>query len=341
VPIEQSGTVTTSLGFTGEYTDPSGLLYLRARYANLSTATFLTKNPFEGYMHLVMSRNGYSYVHGNPVNLTDPSGEAVVVPLLMAAKALAAKALTARNAALLGSLLWGLIMGLSEPGQRANQELLQCIMDSTDLLRELMKPLINLPPALTLPTRLVNQPPQLWFGPTAPLIPPVLYWPLILIFPASPPFEMPNIISLEAGDPVPGLPGAVYDLLRPGGGFNTANRNYEVRVTGKGAANSDLGVYLQGRESPEFDWYDPENRILIDAKNWQDGGVHDLSRTDTSFIRDRILEIEIRPQAEAQIEAARGLNVTIEWRVAGRNTADALRQEFAELGYNIRVRHVP
>jgi RHS repeat-associated protein len=77
VPIEQSGAGITSLGFTGEYTDPSGLLYLRARYMNPSTATFLTKDPFEGIMHLVMSRNGYSYVHGNPVNFTDPSGEAI------------------------------------------------------------------------------------------------------------------------------------------------------------------------------------------------------------------------------------------------------------------------
>jgi hypothetical protein len=36
---------------------------------------FLTKDPFEGMMDRVMSRNGYTYVEGNPVNYTDPSGK--------------------------------------------------------------------------------------------------------------------------------------------------------------------------------------------------------------------------------------------------------------------------
>jgi len=74
-PLEQFGTLPTHLGFTGEYTDPSGLLYLRARYANPSTGTFLTRDPFEGYMMRAMSRNGYSYAEGNPVNYRDPSGK--------------------------------------------------------------------------------------------------------------------------------------------------------------------------------------------------------------------------------------------------------------------------
>ena len=68
-PLEQFGTLTTNLGFTGEYTDPSGLQYLRARYANPSTGTFISRDPFEGYMMRAMSRNGYSYVEGNPVNI--------------------------------------------------------------------------------------------------------------------------------------------------------------------------------------------------------------------------------------------------------------------------------
>jgi len=74
-PLEQFGTLPTNLGFTGEYNDPSGLLYLRARYANPSIGTFLTRDPFDGYMMRAMSRNGYSYVEGNPVNYADPSGK--------------------------------------------------------------------------------------------------------------------------------------------------------------------------------------------------------------------------------------------------------------------------
>jgi len=73
-PLEQFGTLPTNLGFTGEYTDPSGQLYLRARYANPSTGTFISRDPFEGYMQRAMSRNGYSYVEGNPVNFADSSG---------------------------------------------------------------------------------------------------------------------------------------------------------------------------------------------------------------------------------------------------------------------------
>ena len=51
------------------------MLYLRARCTNPHTATFLTGDPVAGTMGRVMSRNGYSYVEGNPVNYTDPSGK--------------------------------------------------------------------------------------------------------------------------------------------------------------------------------------------------------------------------------------------------------------------------
>lgn len=74
-PLEQFGALPTNLGFTGEYTDPSGQLYLRARYANPSTGTFITRDHFEGVMNRAISRNGYSYVEGNPVNYTGPSGK--------------------------------------------------------------------------------------------------------------------------------------------------------------------------------------------------------------------------------------------------------------------------
>jgi RHS repeat-associated protein len=86
-PFEQFSTPSTSLGFTGEMTDPSGLLYLRARYMSPDFGSFLTKDPFPGIDTMAMSQNGYSYVHGNPVNYTDPSGKfifAVVGFALMA-----------------------------------------------------------------------------------------------------------------------------------------------------------------------------------------------------------------------------------------------------------------
>lgn len=65
----------TTLGFAGEQTDESGLIYLRARYMNPETGAFLTTDPVRGVVGNSMSWNPYPYAFGNPVNYTDPSGE--------------------------------------------------------------------------------------------------------------------------------------------------------------------------------------------------------------------------------------------------------------------------
>jgi RHS repeat-associated protein len=70
-----TGSIQTSYGFTGEPMDDNGLLYLRARYYNPAAGVFTALDPFEGMWDDPMSINGYSYVHGDPTNLTDPSGE--------------------------------------------------------------------------------------------------------------------------------------------------------------------------------------------------------------------------------------------------------------------------
>gem|GEM_PF-3901722 len=62
-------------GFTGEPTDANGLVYDRARYYVPSIGMFASLDPFEGIKDEPMSINGYSYVHGNPVNWTDPDGK--------------------------------------------------------------------------------------------------------------------------------------------------------------------------------------------------------------------------------------------------------------------------
>ncbi|GEM_PF-4262685 len=75
-PFEQFGDQTaTALGFTGEQTDPNGLVYLRARYLNPQLGAFTSLDPFEGVMERAISRNGYVYVEANPVNRADPSGK--------------------------------------------------------------------------------------------------------------------------------------------------------------------------------------------------------------------------------------------------------------------------
>jgi RHS repeat-associated protein len=65
-------------GYTGEWwQDEVGLLYLRARWYTPGIGTFLQKDPHPGETSAPATLNGYNYVHQNPVNLTDPSGEYV------------------------------------------------------------------------------------------------------------------------------------------------------------------------------------------------------------------------------------------------------------------------
>ncbi|MBI3011453.1 MAG: RHS repeat-associated core domain-containing protein [Candidatus Omnitrophica bacterium] len=57
--------------FTGrEYDCESGLIYMRARYYDPHTGTFLQEDP----LGFFVSANAYPYVTNNPVNLTDPLG---------------------------------------------------------------------------------------------------------------------------------------------------------------------------------------------------------------------------------------------------------------------------
>ena len=59
----------TRFGYAGEYTDPTGYLYLRARYYDPESAQFLTRDPLEA-----TTGNPYGYTDGNPLQFTDPLG---------------------------------------------------------------------------------------------------------------------------------------------------------------------------------------------------------------------------------------------------------------------------
>ena len=69
VRLAASGT-PSRLGWQGQYTDPdTGLVYLRARYYDPNTATFLTPDPLQDQTH-----TPYTYANNDPWNHTDPSG---------------------------------------------------------------------------------------------------------------------------------------------------------------------------------------------------------------------------------------------------------------------------
>jgi RHS repeat-associated protein len=71
------GTAQTDYGFTGEATDASGLIYLRARYYESLTGRFTARDSYEGDVNTPASLNRFNYAHSNPVMNTDPSGHCI------------------------------------------------------------------------------------------------------------------------------------------------------------------------------------------------------------------------------------------------------------------------
>ena len=69
-----SGTEQSSYGFTGEMSDPTGLVYLRARYYSPINGRFLTRDTWAGDVKRPLSFNKWGYVEDNAVNRIDPSG---------------------------------------------------------------------------------------------------------------------------------------------------------------------------------------------------------------------------------------------------------------------------
>ena len=74
VLAQTAGSAQTSYGFTGEFTDPSGMVYLRARMYSPNDGRFLTRDTWMGEYNRPLSLNRWGYVQGNPINYADPSG---------------------------------------------------------------------------------------------------------------------------------------------------------------------------------------------------------------------------------------------------------------------------
>ena len=68
--LTSAGSGATSYGYSGEMTDATGLIYLRARYFAPQSGRFLTKDVWPGEYTRPLSLNGWIYVAGNPVNQT-------------------------------------------------------------------------------------------------------------------------------------------------------------------------------------------------------------------------------------------------------------------------------
>ena len=69
-----NGTASTNYGFTGEYTEPTGDIYLRARHYAPDMGRFMTRDTWDGNDNQPMTFNRWNYTNANPVNRTDPTG---------------------------------------------------------------------------------------------------------------------------------------------------------------------------------------------------------------------------------------------------------------------------
>jgi RHS repeat-associated protein len=67
-----SGSAANEFDFAGQQTDPTGLQYLRARYYDPETGTFLSRDPLSSQVGWL--GHPFAYGNGNPALLTDPRG---------------------------------------------------------------------------------------------------------------------------------------------------------------------------------------------------------------------------------------------------------------------------
>ena len=76
-PTVSVGTAQTNYGFTAEQTDPTGMIYLRARYYAPEMGRFMSRDTWGGDQNQPMSFNRWNYTEGNPINYFDPTGHIV------------------------------------------------------------------------------------------------------------------------------------------------------------------------------------------------------------------------------------------------------------------------
>ncbi len=72
--VQPNANTPTLLGFAGELRDPSGLIYLRARWYDAAIGRFVSKDRFGGTIGRPETLNGFNYAAGRPALLTDASG---------------------------------------------------------------------------------------------------------------------------------------------------------------------------------------------------------------------------------------------------------------------------
>ncbi len=77
--LQKEGNSENEFLYTGEqYNANTGLYYLRARYMNPSTGSFISMDSYQGSIYDPVSLHKYLYANANPVMYTDPSGYSAI-----------------------------------------------------------------------------------------------------------------------------------------------------------------------------------------------------------------------------------------------------------------------
>ncbi len=85
---------TSAYGFTGEWTDPTNLIFLRARYYAPEQGRFTTHDLFPGIAVAPSTLHPYLYTLNNPLLYTDPSGKLPFLAIIAIAALVAGGATT-------------------------------------------------------------------------------------------------------------------------------------------------------------------------------------------------------------------------------------------------------
>ena len=72
--LSTMGSGASMYGYTGEQTDNTGLVFLRARYFAPTQGRFIQHDAWPGDYNRPQTLNGWNYTEGNPINYTDPTG---------------------------------------------------------------------------------------------------------------------------------------------------------------------------------------------------------------------------------------------------------------------------
>ena len=130
--LEKEGDTENEFLYTGEqYNANTGLYYLRARYMNPSTGTFISMDSYQGSIYDPVSLHKYLYANANPVMYTDSSGYATDKNLAETAVAATIAVMLASSVALHNQAMLNIFSNLRKNMADAVMSL-QCTVTVTD-----------------------------------------------------------------------------------------------------------------------------------------------------------------------------------------------------------------